>query len=251
MTSWQALDAELAAWEHAGRRATVWWRDDDATRATPALDRLLELQRRHQAPLALAVIPARAERSLAERIAGSASVVALQHGWAHANHAPAGEGKAELGPHRPTALVLGELARGAIALDGVFGESGWRRVLVPPHNRIAPALRAALAAAGWRGLSAGLAPRPAALPGLAEVNAHVDIMNWNTRGFAGEEQSLGTLVAALAARRAGGTDPDEPVGLLTHHLAHDEPAWKFTDAVLARLAAHRTVAFADPASLFA
>src|SRR6185436_20037791 len=116
----------------------------------------------------------------------------------HANHAPAGAAKAELGPHRPTALVLGELARGALALDRVLGESRWRRVLVPPHNRIAPALRAALPGAGWSGLSAGLDPRPAPVDGLAEVNAHVDIMNWTTRGFAGEPAALGALTAALA-----------------------------------------------------
>jgi hypothetical protein len=123
-------------------------------------------------------------------------------------------------------------------------------VLVPPHNRIAPALRAALPGAGWRGLSAGLEPRPTPIAGLAEVNAHVDIMNWTTRGFAGEPAALGALIAALAARREGRADAAEPVGILTHHLAHDEPAWAFTDALLARLAAHRGAAFVDPGELF-
>ena len=197
------------------------------------------------------MIPARAEASLAERLAGIAGIAVFQHGWAHMNHAPPGASKAELGPERATSFVLGELARGAIALDHVFGERGWRRALVPPHNRIAPALRAALPTCGWRGLSAGLGPRGAPVPGLAEVNAHVDIMDWSTRGFGGEDAALGALVAALAARRAGAADPGEPVGLLTHHLAHDEPAWAFVDALLARLAAHRSVAFADGAELLA
>ena len=44
MTGWADLDAELDRWKAAGRAATLWWRDDDATRPTPALDRLLALQ---------------------------------------------------------------------------------------------------------------------------------------------------------------------------------------------------------------
>src|SRR4029450_2060394 len=64
MTSWPDLDAELDAWAKAGRRAPLWWRDDDAARTTPALERLLALHARHGVPLALAVIPGRAEPSL-------------------------------------------------------------------------------------------------------------------------------------------------------------------------------------------
>ena len=59
------------------------------------------------------------------------------------------------------------------------------------------------------------------------------------------------LVASLAAHRTGSADPDEPVGFLTHHLAHDDDAWRFTEAALARLAAHRAVRFSDPRTLFA
>jgi hypothetical protein len=39
----------------------------------------------------------------------------------------------------------------------------------------------------------------------------------------------------LAARREGGVDPDEPTGLLTHHLAHDEPGWVFLKELAERL----------------
>jgi hypothetical protein len=30
-------------------------------------------------------------------------------------------------------------------------------------------------------------------------------------------------------------DPDEPIGLLTHHLVHDEPIWFFCEQVLDHL----------------
>ncbi|MBL8701801.1 MAG: polysaccharide deacetylase family protein [Alphaproteobacteria bacterium] len=250
MTSWSALDEELGAWARAGRTAMLWWRDDDATRPTPALERLLDIRRRHDVPIALAVIPARAEAGLAERLRREQGVVAWQHGWAHMNHAPLGAPKAEIGPHRPAAWILGELARGWLRLDAVFGADGWRKVLVPPHNRIAEAVIDALPAAGYRGLSAGMEPRPKAR-GRAMVNAHVDIMNWSTRAFAGEAEALGALVAALRTRREGTVDADEPVGYLTHHLAHDEAAWSFTDSVLGRLKAHAAVRFREPDALFA
>jgi hypothetical protein len=82
------------------------------------------------------------------------------------------------------------------------------------------------------------------------VNAHVDIMDWGTRAFVGEGPALAALAAAFAARREGRCDPAEPVGFLTHHLAHDEAAWRFVEAILPRLAAHRAVRFRHPETLF-
>ena len=248
MTEWSRLDDELDAWSHEGRTAGVWWRDDDATMPTPALERLLEIRRAVDVPIALAVIPARAQPGLADRLARERDVVCWQHGWAHMNHAPIGAPKAELGPQRDPAFVLGELARGWLALDRVLGRDGWAHVLVPPHNRIAPALVEALPAAGYRGLSGGMTARPAGIGRI--VNAHVDIMDWSTRAFAGEAASLAALIDALRAHRTGAADADEPVGFLTHHLAHDDGAWRFTAACLGRLAAHRAVRFRHPLKLF-
>jgi hypothetical protein len=246
VSGWADLSHELDEWRAAGRSATFWWRDDDATAPTPALDRLLSLQRKHAAPLAIAVIPARAQQSLAQRLTGIDGICVVQHGWAHANHAPAGAAKAELGPHRPDALVLGELARGQIVLDGLFEE--WLRLLVPPHNRIAPTLAKALPSAGYVGLST-YNPRRGQTAGLVEVNTHADIMNWVTRGFAGEAPALDLVVRHLRNRRAGAVDAEEPTGLLTHHLAHDEAAWAFTDALLSAIAGHPAARWVDIRSM--
>ena len=41
--AWQKFADELARWSDAGREVELWWRDDDAARPTPALDRLLRL----------------------------------------------------------------------------------------------------------------------------------------------------------------------------------------------------------------
>jgi len=248
MSGWAALGAELDAWAAAGRPATFWWRDDDATHPTPALDRLLALRARTGLPIAVAVIPARAVPEMAEQLHAASAVTVMQHGWAHLNHAPLGASKAELGPHRPLALILGELARGWIALDRLFPR-GWSRALVPPHNRIAPALVAALPAAGYTGLSTYNPRKPA--PGLAIVNSHADLMNWTTRAFLGEDETLGLVTGHLQARRAGRCDAAEPTGILTHHLAHDDAAWAFLDRLLATLRDHPAAAWPDPRALLA
>lgn len=252
MTPWQALQEELDAWAEAGRCASLWWRDDDAVEATPALDRLLALAARHDVPLALAVIPARASRALARRIAGAGPRIALlQHGYAHRNHAPPSEKKAELGAHRPETQVFDDLARGAERMSALFG-SDWLRILVPPWNRIAAAHIPALPDLGLRGLSADGARHAArAAPGLVQVNSHVDIMRWEQpRGFLGAEATLALLIRHLRDRRTGTVDEFEPTGLLTHHLVHDQDCWNFLEDLLPRLVAHPAVRFLNGLEVF-
>ncbi len=225
MTTWQTFDDEVARWREAGRVVELWWRDDDAVDATPALDRLLSVQRRTETPLALAVVPSRATPALAERLASEPGVDLLQHGYAHVNHAPPPDKKTELGPHRPAMLVLGELGTGWLAMERLFGTRALP-VLVPPWNRIAPALVPTLPEIGFTGLSTfGARGRAEPVRGLRQINTHVDFIDWKgRRGFVGQEAVLAALVRALGHAR---TETGEPVGLLTHHLAMDEGAWDF------------------------
>ncbi|MBM3539820.1 MAG: hypothetical protein FJX55_18580 [Alphaproteobacteria bacterium] len=247
--SWSGLIRELDAWAADGHIAEFWWRDDDAADTTCALERLIALHGRHRVPLLLAVIPARAQERLADRLCMEADIVVCQHGWAHLNHSPPGRAKAELGPDRPAPYVLGELARGALTLDRIFGD-GWLRVLVPPHNRIAPGVAAGLRAAGYAGLSTDK-PRRTGLTSVAQVNAHIDIMNWGTRAFLGDEPALELAIRHLRGKRTGDADPGEPTGLLTHHLAHDEAAWGFADRFLGAVATHRAARWCGVRDLFA
>ena len=232
MSTWGVLSVELSQWRASGRTPTFWWRDDDATAPGKALDRLLAIAAGLRAPVALAVIPAAAEAALAERL-DDARVSVLQHGYAHANHAPDGDRKAELGHHRTLAVMLAELAEGARRLAGLFGGRS-RPVLVPPWNRIDPALVALLPGIAFSGLSTYRA-RPSAHPafGLTLVNTHVDIVDWRARRFVGEAAALTLAVHHLAARRAGHVDEAEATGLLTHHAVHEPDAWRFVERLIA------------------
>src|SRR5919109_4059560 len=114
---WQPLASELARWAEAGRIADFWLRDDDAVEPTGALDRLLVLAARYAVPPTLAVIPAHAQKTLAERLQAEDKIAVAVHGWAHENHAPESEKKQELGPHRPRQVVLAELADAKTVID--------------------------------------------------------------------------------------------------------------------------------------
>jgi hypothetical protein len=230
MTSWQALSDEAARWRDAGRMANLWWRDDDAADVDPTLDRLLAIHRDTAAPLALAVVPARATAALAQRLAGEPGIDVLQHGYAHMNHAAPPDKKIELGLQRPAMIVLGELGTGWMALERLFAAQALP-VMVPPWNRIAEILVPTLPEIGYRGLST-FGPRKRAQPvrGFRQVNTHVDLIDWKAGGgFVGEEAALAALVEALGRSRNG---DGEPIGLLSHHLAMDGGAWDFLRSVL-------------------
>jgi hypothetical protein len=252
MSGWQAFDDEVARWQDAGRDVELWWRDDDAVEATPALKRLLDVQRAAGVPLALAVVPARATSALAERIAGVAAIDVLQHGYAHVNHALPPDKKCELGPERPAMLVLGELGTGWMALERLFAGRALP-VLVPPWNRIAPALVPTLPEIGFAGLSTFAARRRAEpVKRLRQINTHVDLIDWKDRRFVGADEALGALVAALRqSRSATSGNAPEPVGLLSHHLAMDEGAWDFLRSFWGRATTKPSVKTRSARDLFA
>lgn len=244
------LVEELDRWTGEGRTLDVWWRDDDAARPSPALGRLTAAARSRAIPLALAVIPDAMVPELPDAL-DDPRLTVLQHGFAHRNHAAPGARAVECGGARGLAPLLAELAAGRDRLGACFAMR-FVPVLVPPWNRIEPAVTAALPGLGLRGLSVfGPRPAPHAAPGLIEINTHLDLLTWKGGArFAGREKLLRLAAERIADRRLGRSDPGEPFGILTHHLDHDEEAWDFLAALLDTLAAHDSVRFASAAALF-
>ncbi|MDX2101383.1 MAG: polysaccharide deacetylase family protein [Alphaproteobacteria bacterium] len=239
MTLWTPLDQELALWRRAGRLATLWWRDDDAEAPSPALDRLLRVTR--GLPVALAVVPAGAGGDLAHRLTTEPGIGIIQHGWQHRNHQPVGSKTAEFGDARPVQDSRRDLQCGWMALTRLFG-SRVRPVLVPPWNRIDPALAGDLP--GYAAISVFGSRRTRTTGRSLWLNTHIDPIRWRDgRRFIGAEAFVARLVEHLAARRTGAVDPEEVTGLLTHHLAHDEALWEFLEEAVPRLAANRQLRF--------
>lgn len=240
---WAALDAELN--RRTDRPAAFWWRDDDAVAPSGQLSRLLQLREQLGLPLGLAAIPARAEAALG-RALPEEGVAILVHGFDHANHELGGRPPAELGAQRRRAEVAAQLEFGLRRLADLFA-GRVLPVLAPPFNRIAPRLVASVRQAGFTHVSVdsdfdGL--------GLASVNVHADVMNWRSRTAAEPRVVIRSLLAALRLRRAGLVSSRRPIGILTHHLVHDDGAWDLAGTLLARLRSHPAATFPPLRTVF-
>lgn len=242
------LRQELDRWTAAP--AVFWWRDDDATEPSSSLHKLARLSEKHDFPCALAVIPARTSHPLADQLQRHPLLGVIQHGYDHRNHAPKGVGAWELGLHRPVETVLTELRRGRRNLAALFGPR-FVPVMVPPWNRIDPALAASLPEAGFRGLSADAEGKELSMiPGLFQAHAHADLLRWKKgpATFAGAEKVIAPLLRELERQRRSGDK--RPVGILTHHLEMDDAAWRFLDTLLDTLSRHPAARPASAATIW-
>jgi hypothetical protein len=216
------LRQEVELWRALGQQPRFFLRDDDAISDTPALRMLFGQCEQSDAPLLLAAIPEPADESLGRAVRAFGLATGAVHGFAHRNNAPKGEKTCELDRHRDIATVLGELQAGRARLLALFGGrlSG---LLVPPWNRINDEVAARVHEAGFLGISAHgwlTAPPPHR---LATVNAHVDIIHWSGgRVGRNPEWVANQLAVNLAEARLRGW---RAIGILTHHLAHDDAAW--------------------------
>ena len=93
-----------------------------------------------------------------------------------------------------------------------------------PHRRC-PAAVLARNSALRRFRSTAAKPAP-----LRVVNTHVDIIDWHG-GRGGKDHGRAGRCELVGGTAVGGCDAGsrEPVGILTHHLVHDETAWLFLE----------------------
>lgn len=242
-----ALDAELEQWRSAGRTPRALLRDDDAVADTPALRRLFAICERHGAPLLLAAIPGPAEPGLGAAVRAFPLATGAVHGFAHVSHSAIGEKPCELNRRRPASVLLREMREGREKLGDLFGGeiSG---LLVPPWNRIHGEVVPLVAQAGFSGISAHGWEQYPRSTGLAGVHAHVDVVHWSA-GARGRDPAwaITQTYEALGEARARGF---RAIGLLAHHLAHDETAWSTLDELIGALS-QRGVSFVPADSLIA
>uniref|UniRef100_B0SYA4 Polysaccharide deacetylase n=1 Tax=Caulobacter sp. (strain K31) TaxID=366602 RepID=B0SYA4_CAUSK len=220
------LGPELRRWKASGHAPVFWWRDDDARQATAPLDRLLDLAGRFRAPVTVAAVPDGDIRGLAKACRHVPGVELVIHGFRHENRAQPGRPSGEVNDSDQLADVMLELGA---ALD-VFHRAGVRPSLfVPPWNNAHPTLKKAV---GLRGLDLSCYGEMRSGDEPTRLDTHLDVMRWKPKPrFRGALRFLLRARRALAERRFKGLW-DEPVGLLTHHLDHDERAWRFLEAFL-------------------
>lgn len=235
----QLLRETLDRLADQGQKVKLWLRDDDAVMPTAALDALLAMTAAHTIPVTLAVIPEHTGDALARRLDTAPHAFVAVHGWSHANHAPDGEKKQELGPSRPVEIVLAELKSGLQKLKGLH-DTRFIPMLVPPWNRIAAELLPPLGQHGFMYLS--VFGREQQGSPIRLVNTHVDIMDWHgSRGGRPAPQLF-----AEFAKEIGRMDRVPITGVLTHHLVHDTAAWKFLAALFTITSGHPACEWVKP-----
>jgi hypothetical protein len=220
------LGLELRRWRRLGRKPVLWWRDDDAREPSPALDRLLALA--GDIPLSLAIVPDGDLRALARTLSPYRNLTFSQHGVDHHNRAPDGAAASEY----PFGTSVADMAvRIEAGREAMTHADLTPRFYTPPWNAVDPRLPEALRQAGFSSISARAPSEP--LADLARADIDLDILRWKPRPrFRGDARIMRRLTRLLARRRRTGAYA-EPIGLLTHHLVHDDLAWSFLGRFLA------------------
>jgi hypothetical protein len=240
------LTAHLDWFAERGRKVCFWWRDDDAIEPTHLLDRMLLLANQHEVDIALAVIPKDATQALADRLAAEHHAWILQHGWQHRNfqRKDKGEKAAELGTRRDPDELMPQLVEGKTRLENLFGEK-FIPAMVPPWNRIAPEISRRLPGIGLSGLSTFTWHN---FPRTHQVQSHIDILKWKKQvRFIGWESARLRFDLQLTRRR---NSTFEPIGILSHHLAHDEGCFAFLETFLEIAAHHEGAEWPEAKGLF-
>lgn len=247
---WLELVKELDEWRAVGLTARFWWRDDDAVAPTTALMRLVDLSVSYAIPLGLSVIPEGAEYDLAITVSQSKLISVLQHGIAHKNNAPSGAVNIELGGSRNAAELANDLLLARSKLAKLFGPK-LLPVLVPPWNLIEETLVAQLPELGYHGLSTA-GPRRKRVERLVESNAHIQPITWaaGPPKFVGTQFAMKKALLHLRQRRYGEVEPEEPIGVLTHHLDSDEDTWAFVQCFLGLTRSHPAAIWISPTEAF-
>jgi hypothetical protein len=261
---------ELDRWQANGLIAKFWWRDDDAQFDNDAFKRLTDLAGSESLPLVLAVSPMLMPDRFVARLNGLRDVSVAAHGYRHINHATAPL-KGEFGPDRPLEVMRREIEELAGEFAVRFPDRGIA-MFVPPWHGLDSRLISDLARVGFKVLSMfesrvsrglGLAAAQLKTIGLAlprrsiklrrrsieRLDCSVSLLNYEGPNITGNPRSLEKVLRALWARRLGFLPVEQPIGILTHHLLHDEDAWAYLSQILMVTARHPATRYLQPEEL--
>jgi hypothetical protein len=264
---WEDTQRELDRWAGQGLKATFWIRDDDAIETSDRLTRLHDLAERHDVTIGLAAIPAKLHPNLPQYIRKDGyRFHPMCHGWRHVNHARAGSRPSEFGRERPISALIRDARLAHRAFSNHFGDVG--AVFVPPFGRISRALVSVLPEIGFSGISgaAGWLERKLShfsdwhvrIPATAsfsrsdmpKLDVQIDPIDWRDRTAHEPLVISQALVRCLRARRFGLLASTLPIGLVTHHLDHDERVWQICDNILGLLRRHEAIRFLHVGQFF-
>lgn len=225
------LKAVRLALDEAESPRQLFFRDDDAGWRDDRLRAVLDCFQARMLPIDVAVIPAELKPGLTRELnlrIRDGEVRVHQHGYAHANHEPAGR-KCEFGQFRDAAAQASDIAEGQRRMRDAFG-SLVDAVFTPPWNRCSPALADELVPLGFRVLSRDSTAARLDRSDLAEIPVTVDWFGHH-KGIRWTRDELGGAIAASIRR-------DPAVGVMLHHAVTDESELSGIDDLLALVESH-------------
>jgi hypothetical protein len=204
-----------------------WWRDDDARRPGPALNRLLHLSRRFEAPLTLAAVPDGDMAALVEACAAIRTST-----WrSMASATRTARRPASPRARSMTCDTLDDISAEVETAIAAFARAGLTPDLfVPPWNNAHATLDACPGAARPDGVTLRRDRAPGARTAPGRSSGH-HALEARSRAFAGACGSCCGRGACWSSAAFAGYGMSR-LGLLTHHLDHDEASWRFLAAFL-------------------
>lgn len=214
---WEKLQHEVRV-----RAVQLWLRDDDACRNSAQLQRLIEIT--EDIPISLAVIPGRLETSLVDTLKSRDNISVLQHGYRHENHDGEAQQRCEFPDTNLKLQIINDLSQGMAILEDAFGPQ-FNRVFVPPWNRFSSKWLDVLPQYGYEGFSAHYSYGD---NGPVQTHhVHVDILARPQQQYRGDQHVIGE---ELLSKHIG--HHTSPIGIMTHHMAHDEACWAFLEKLV-------------------
>ena len=240
----QLIDADLQHWVQDNKRVRLFLRDDDAVKITAQLRRLAELCDAYNIPILLAVIPNEATLELADFVRASAKITPAVHGISHTNHGGGNEKKIELGGQRSARAVIDELKTSREKMLQMFGNE-LSTMLVPPWNRISQGVAAKVEEAGFGAISGFGWKAP--IGNLPWINTHVDIIDWKNGK---KTKSFDCVMAELSENLTIARENNyAPIGILTHHLVHNDATWSMLEALFELIGARQHIDWLNSSEL--
>lgn len=209
--------------------ANVFFRADDVAVPSATFCRMINIFKKYQMPLCLAVVPSWFTAPRADTLLKTADSQELfcwhQHGWQHKNHELSGK-KQEFGESRAENAVRDDISRGAARLADLLGENFYP-VFTPPWNRCGSVTLSCLKQLSFKGLSRSAGASPPSPAGLADYQVNVDL---HTRKEPDPALSLNSLLDEL---RDSFKSP--LTGIMLHHQRIDENGFHLLELLLKTL----------------
>ncbi|WP_320169572.1 polysaccharide deacetylase family protein [Maridesulfovibrio sp.] len=224
-TWWKELETAVPA-----GGCDVFFRADDIGYPGRQFSEMIEVFKKHEAPLSLAVVPAWVnEQRMNElfRVLGKdMSLWCLhQHGYRHINCEKQGK-KFEFGPSRNQSRVTAELSRGREKLGRLLGEN-FCPFFTPPWNRCSSETMNSLAELGFVAISRSINVSPCPLDNLPDLPINIDLHTVKAKTPAAGISELQRQI-----KQAVSTDY---AGFMLHHQRMNRTALAFLDYLLIKI----------------